>query len=81
MATEKKKASLGKTISIAILALILFLGYMIYTSWYQFAHNGEDPYDEVFISINGKMPSFARDWACGRIAERFPGTIPPYTCQ
>jgi len=81
MIAEKKKTSLGKTISLGILAVVFVMGFMIYKSWYQFAQNGEDPYGEVFISINGKMPAFARKWACGRIAERFPGTLPPYTCQ
>ena len=76
-----KKFSLLKFVITFVLALAVILAAMIYQFWYQFAVNGNSPYDEIFIEINGVMPQPARSWACGKIAERFPGSLPPYTCQ
>ena len=81
MSNTGKKFSLPKFIITFVLALAAILAVMIYQFWYQFAVNGDSPYDEMFIEINGMMPQSARNWACGQIADRFPGTLPPYTCQ
>ena len=48
--------------------------------WHRWATAGETPYDEIGIEVNSYMPGPLRDWACGRIAQRFPGSIPPYGC-
>lgn len=68
-------------ISIFIPGVILAFGAIIYFTWYQHAVAGTSPYDEIFIEINTYMPSAAREWACAQISERFPGTLPPHTCQ
>ncbi len=78
---KEKSFSITKFITVFGLGLIAILAVAIYQFWYQVAENGDSPYDEVFIEINGYMPQQARDWACGRMAERFPGTLPPYTCD
>ena len=48
--------------------------------WYQWATAGESPYDEVGIDVNNAMPGPLHRWACARIAERFPRTLPPSGC-
>ena len=48
--------------------------------WYQWATAGESPYDEVGIDVNNMMPAPMHNWACARIAQRFPGTLPPSGC-
>ena len=48
--------------------------------WYRWATAGDSPYDEIGIDVNAYMPAPLRGWACGRIAQRFPGSIPPYGC-
>jgi len=81
MPKTSKKSSLSKRIVSALVILTLMLAVVIYQFWYTHATNGDSPYDEMFIEINGWMPSGARNWACGQIAERFPGSLPPYSCQ
>ena len=60
--------------------LIIVLGFFVYSNWYKHVESGDSPYDGIFTTINGMMPAPARDWACGRIAERFEGTLPPHSC-
>ena len=48
--------------------------------WYKWATAGESPYDEVGIDVNNMMPSPLHNWACARIAQRFPHTLPPSGC-
>lgn len=48
--------------------------------WYRWATAGESPYDEVGIGVNDMMPGPLHLWACSRIAQRFPGTLPPSGC-
>ena len=48
--------------------------------WYRWATAGDSPYDEVGIDLNAYMPGPMRGWACARIAQRFPGSLPPYGC-
>ncbi len=49
--------------------------------WYQWATAGETPYDSIGIDMNSFMPAPLHDWACDRIAQRFPRSIPPYGCN
>ena len=81
MAKSDKKFSPIKFFVTLLLGIIAMLAIAVYLFWYQSAVSSESPYDEIFIEINGFMPQPARDWACGRIAERFPGSLPPYTCD
>lgn len=78
---KRKRSARSSFFRLIFIGLILGLGFIIYQNWYLHATSGEDPYDEIFIQINGYMPQFARDFACGKIADRFPGTLPPFTCE
>ncbi len=49
--------------------------------WYRWATAGESPHDEVGIDTNLMMPGLLRRWACARVAERFPRTLPPSGCE
>ena len=49
--------------------------------WYRWATAGSSPYDEVGIDVNLQMPGPLRRWACSRVAERFPRTLPPSGCE
>lgn len=48
--------------------------------WYRWATAGDSPYDEVGIGLNATMPGPLHDWACRRISQRFPRSLPPYGC-
>lgn len=63
------------------LAIVLAVGGTVGWRWYGWATAGESPYDEIGIEVNSRMPDPLRRWACGRIADRFPRAIPPYSCE
>ena len=64
-----------------VLAIVLVsLGTPVW-QWYRWATAGDSPYDEIGIDLNAYMPGPIHDWACSRIAQRFPGSIPPYGCD
>ena len=48
--------------------------------WYSYVTAGASPYDEVGIGLNSRLPAPLRVCGCARIAERFPGSVPPYGC-
>ncbi|MFC3581922.1 hypothetical protein [Sphingomonas hylomeconis] len=56
-------------------AVVMFGG-----RWYMYVAQGESPYDEVGIALNGYMPAPLRRWGCGKMEQRFPGKLPPYGC-
>jgi len=41
---------------------------------------GESPYDEVGIALNGYMPGPLRTWGCHKLQSRFANQLPPYGC-
>ncbi len=49
--------------------------------WHAWATVGGSPYDEIGIDVNSYMTKPLHDWACGRIKERFPNSIPPWDCS
>ena len=73
------KRKIPLVVSIPLAALLAFL-IVAGWDWYAYATTGE-PYDEVGIELNSRMPGPMRRWACGRIKARHPGTLPPYGCQ
>lgn len=78
---EAKKRSFAKTFFLLFIpGVIVALSAILYTEWYRHAVAGDSPYDSNFIEINLRMPESARTWACDKIAERFPGTLPPHSC-
>ena len=73
------KRKIPLVISIPLAALIAFV-IVAGWDWYAYATAGE-PYDEVGIELNSRMPDPMRRWACERIKARHPGTLPPHGCQ
>ena len=80
MASSEKGSAVKRFFLIFIPGIILAFAAILYVTWYSHAVEGESPYDEMFITVNQIMPESARVWACDKIAERFPGTLPPYSC-
>ncbi len=76
----RRKLTAGGVITI-LAAIVFALGAVILGNWYWYVAHGASPYEEVGIGLNRRMPAPLRQWGCGRIAERFPGTLPPYGCE
>lgn len=66
---------------VAIAAIVIAMLAVTGWQWFRWAAAGDSPYDEVGIGLNAYMPAPLHDWACGRIAQRFPGSLPPYGCR
>ena len=50
--------------------------------WYAYVAYASDPFDEVGISLNIKMPDFIRVKGCEMLKARFEGkTLPPAGCS
>ena len=65
-----------------VVGAVVIVGLAVPTwQWYRWATAGDTPYDEIGIDLNGWMPKPLHDWACSRIAARFPRSIPPYGCS
>lgn len=77
----KRKRSANSTFLRLILGVIVVLAVLVYFKWYQFVVSGDTPYDEIFTEINSRMPQPAKDFACTKIAERFPNSLPPASCE
>ena len=78
---NRRKRSARSTVLRLILGVVVVLAVLVYFKWYQFAVSGDTPYDEIFTEINSRMPQPAKDFACAKIAERFPNTLPPTSCE
>ena len=65
-----------RLLMILLVAAIVLIG----GRWYMYVAHGENPYDEVGIELNARMPAPLRGWGCARITQRFPGTIALYGC-
>ena len=63
-------------VAVAVLAFVGVLGWR----WYAYATSGQ-PYEEIGIELNSRMPDPLRRWACARIRDRHPGVLPPYGCN
>jgi hypothetical protein len=87
-------ASIGKIVQIGALAAVAFVG-LVGAKWYYTAasepiHPERGVYGmdgmEIWIDINARMPSFARDWGCKTLRDREKevlgwNSLPPYSCQ
>lgn len=60
-------------------AIIAFSG-MLGWCWYASATSGQ-PYEEIGVELSSRMPAPLRRWACGRIRDRYPGTLPSSGCD
>ena len=58
-----------------VAGLVMFGG-----RWYMYVAQGQSPYDEVGIALNGYAPAPLRSWGCHKMQTRFPGQLPPYGC-
>lgn len=65
--------------SVLMLAVVLTVVFLVWP-WYRWATASETPYNELAIDINSYMPGPLHDWACSKVAARFPRTVPPYGC-
>ena len=87
-------ASIGKVVQIGALAVVAFVG-LIGAKWYYTAarepiHPERGVYGmdgmEIWIDINARMPTFAREWGCKTLRDREKAvlgwnSLPPYSCQ
>lgn len=68
---------------VAPLALMLVLvAVMLGGYWVFLTKTLDQPYDEIWIGLNSRLPEPLRAWACGDMAARLgPATVPPYGCE
>lgn len=69
-----------RSVLVLSLAILVALAGVLGWRWYAYATAGE-PYEEVGIELNSRMPGPLRRWTCARVRERHPGTLPPYGCS
>ncbi len=69
------KKALGLVIAV-IIAVFAVMGQR----WYQYVTAAPDPYDEVGIELNSRMPLPLRKWGCYQLQKRFGDQLPPYGC-
>ena len=82
MAGGEARSSRRSTTRIVLALVAVLLGAVgtLGWRWYSYITAGGSPYDEVGIELNSRAPSPLRAWGCARIADRFPGSAPPYGC-
>ncbi len=75
---EKKRPNILFFIVIVVIAAVAVFG----GRWYAYVAYASDPFDEVGISLNMKMPDFIRVKGCEMLKARFEGkTLPPAGCS
>ena len=76
------RTSKRSTTRVVLTVVAVLLGVLgtVGWRWYSYVTAGESPYDEVGIELNSRAPSPLRTWGCTRLADRFPGSVPPYGC-
>ncbi|MBO9194492.1 hypothetical protein J5277_10265 [Rhizobium sp. 16-449-1b] len=75
---EKKRPNILFFIAIVVIAAAAVFG----GRWYAYVAYASDPFDEVGISLNTKMPDFIRVKGCEMLKARFEGkTLPPAGCS
>ena len=80
MASPAEESAIKRFFIMFIPGLFIPFALILYVTWYRQAVSGASPYDPMFIEVNLMMPEPARAWACGKIAKRFPGALPPHSC-
>ncbi|MDM9628335.1 hypothetical protein QTL95_20785 [Rhizobium sp. S152] len=74
---ERKRPSFLYFLLIAVVAMVAVIG----GRWYMYVAYASDPFDEVGISLNLKMPEPIRKAGCDMLKARFEGkTLPPAGC-
>ena len=73
------RGKLAQILPVVVAIVIVGLATPLW-QWYRWATSGDSPYAEIGIDLNAYMPGPLHDWACNRIAQRFPGALPPYGC-
>jgi hypothetical protein len=65
-----------------LVAIIVIAGLGVFGGrWYAYVAYANDPFDEVGISLNLKMPDVIRAKGCEMLKARFEGkTLPPAGC-
>jgi hypothetical protein len=73
----RRKGSLG----VALIAALVAIAVVIGGRWYSYVAYAADPYDEVGIELNSRMPGPIRQMGCDMMKERFENkALPPYGC-
>lgn len=64
-----------------VVCVVLIAGAVMFGGrWYMYVAQGQSPYDEVGIALNGYMPGPLRARGCHKMQQRFAGQLPPYGC-
>jgi|HubBroStandDraft_4_1064222.scaffolds.fasta_scaffold1688066_1 hypothetical protein len=66
-----------------LIALVIGLGGVVGYRWYSYVTNAgdaKDPYDEVGIGLNSRMPGPLNKWGCEQLQKHFGRMLPPYGC-
>lgn len=70
-----------KQIASIVLGMTLGLGVLVGGKWYAYVTNKDEPYDEIGIELNSRMPAAINAWGCKRLQASFGNIVPPYGCQ
>lgn len=63
---------------IMVIAAIVLFGQR----WYSYVTNTTDPFDEVGIELNSRMPGPLNEWGCSKLKATFAiKSLPPNGCQ
>jgi hypothetical protein len=74
---EGKRPNILFFVAIVVIAAVAVFG----GRWYMYVAYASDPFDEVGISLNMKMPDLIRVKGCEMLKARFEGkTLPPAGC-
>ena len=71
-----------KIITVLIAVLVGAAGLIGYR-WYAYVTNADgakDPYDEVGIALNARMPGPLNAWGCRQLQQHFGKMLPPFGC-
>lgn len=63
-----------------VVVIVVAVTVMFGGRWYMYVANGDSPYDEVGIALNGYAPGPLRAWGCHKLQARFAGQLPPHGC-
>ena len=67
---------LGALLLMAVLIVAMLGGY-----WVVLTYRIDQPYHEMWIALNARLPEPLRAWSCGEVAARVDAGIPPYGCE
>lgn len=64
-----------------LVVLVLFVTGSVAYRWYSYVTNTDNPYDEVGIAFNSRMPYPLRKWGCDKLHRTFSDALPPVGCR